>query len=242
MKLPVYNQSGSVVGDVEVDDAVFSVAPNVGLMHQAVVQQLANARVGTASTKTRAEVTGTTKKLYKQKGTGRARHGSRKISSWIGGGVAHGPHPRSYEQSMPKKMRRAAIRSALSVKARDGQIILLDGLTIAAPRTKDMLAILASLPIQGNVLLTLDSVNEAVVLSARNLPNVHTIPATALSTRDILKHDILLATVPAIRSVEQWLGNASSAESEAPAEAVVASVVEAPAPRRRARKTTETAE
>src|SRR5437867_4405656 len=125
MKLSVYNLAGEVVEELELSDAVFAAPIHVPLMHQVVVGQQANARVGTASTKTRAQVAGTTRKMYRQKGTGRARHGSRKVPLWKGGGVAHGPHPRSYAQHTPKKMRRAAIRSALSVKARDNQIVLL---------------------------------------------------------------------------------------------------------------------
>jgi large subunit ribosomal protein L4 len=205
MKLSVYNLSGSVVDEVELDEAIFGVKPNVALMHQIVVGQEANRRVGTASTKTRAVIRGTTKKMYKQKGTGRARHGSRKVPSWIGGGVAHGPHPRSYDQHLPKKMRRAAIRSALSVKARDGQIVLLDALELAAPKTKEMIALLGRLPVSGKVLLTLDQASQNVHLSARNLQRVSTLPANALSTREVLRHDYLVATVPAIRALEQWL-------------------------------------
>jgi large subunit ribosomal protein L4 len=207
VKLSVYNQAGEVVGDVEVADAVFGVDAHVALMHQVVVAQHANARVGTASTKTRAMVAGTTKKIYKQKGTGRARHGSRKVALWTGGGVTHGPHPRSYEQHTPKKMRRLAIRSALSVKARDNQIVLLESVAFDRPRTKDMIGMLDKLPVGGKVLITLDEGNQNMVLSARNIPNVHTLPALSLNTRDLLNHDYLIATVPAIRQVEQWLGN-----------------------------------
>jgi large subunit ribosomal protein L4 len=213
MKLSVYNAAGSVVDEVELDEAVFGVAPNMALMHQIVVGQEANRRVGTAATKTRAVIRGTTKKMYKQKGTGRARHGSRKVPSWIGGGVAHGPHPRSYEQTLPKKMRRAAVRSALSVKARDGQIILLDALDLSGPKTRDMVALLGRLPVSGRVLVTLDRANQNVYLSARNLQLVSTLPANALSTREVLRHDYLLATVPAIRAVEQWLAPASTTEA-----------------------------
>jgi large subunit ribosomal protein L4 len=212
---------------------------HVTLMHQVVVAQQANARVGTAATKTRAAVAGTTKKIYKQKGTGRARHGSRKVPLWTGGGVAHGPHPRSYEQHTPKKMRRAAMRSALSAKARDNQIVLLDAVELDRPRTKDMVALLGNLPVNGKVLLTLDAANENVALSARNLPNVHTAPALALSTLDVLNHDYLVATVPAIRQVEQWLGD-GKVEPAPPAEprprrttAAAAAATEAPAPTRR---------
>jgi large subunit ribosomal protein L4 len=214
MKISVYNVAGSVVSEVELDEAVFGVPANIPLMHQAVVQQEANARVGTASTKTRAQISGTTKKMYKQKGTGRARHGSRKVSSWTGGGVAHGPHPRSYEQHMPKKMRRQAMRSALSIKVRDGQLILVDELTLEAPKTKEFVGILSKLPVSGKVLLTLGEANQNVYLSARNLQKVSTLPATALSTREVLRHDYVVATVPAIRAVEQWLAVKSNGGAE----------------------------
>jgi large subunit ribosomal protein L4 len=239
MKLSVYNAAGSVVDEVELDEAVFGVAPNVALMHQIVVGQEANRRVGTAATKTRAVVRGTTKKMYKQKGTGRARHGSRKVPSWTGGGVAHGPHPRSYEQTLPKKMRRAAVRSALSVKARDGQIVLLDALDLAAPKTKEMVALLGRLPVSGRVLLTLDQANQNVHLSARNLQRVSTLPANALSTREVLRHDYLLATVPAIRAVERWLSPVYGAtEAEVEVEVEVAE----PKPARRTRAPAATVE
>jgi large subunit ribosomal protein L4 len=220
MKVSVYNVKGDVVGDVELNDAVFGVPANVPLMHQAVVQHLANRRVGTASTKTRANVTGTTKKMYKQKGTGRARHGQRKVPLWTGGGVAHGPHPRSYEQHMPKKMRRAAVKSALSVKARDNQIVVLDELAIAAPRTKEMLGILAALPVNGKVLLSLDAISESLLLSTRNIPRLRACPATALNTYDLLNHDFLVTTEAALRQVETWLGtNGKVAPVEDEAEA-----------------------
>jgi large subunit ribosomal protein L4 len=254
MKVSVYNVKGDVVGDVELSDAVFGVPANVPLMHQAVVQHLANRRVGTASTKTRAVIAGTTKKMYKQKGTGRARHGSRKVPLWTGGGVAHGPHPRSYQQYMPKKMRRASVKSALSVKARDNQIVVLDELTIAEPRTKEMLGILAALPINGKVLLSVDALAENVLLSTRNIPRLRCCPATALNTYDLLNHDYLVTTVPALRQVEQWLttnGKAKTddgaadekparrprARAETPAAdaEAPAAVEEAPKPRSRAR-------
>ncbi|HEY3080396.1 MAG TPA: 50S ribosomal protein L4 [Chloroflexota bacterium] len=234
MKLSVYNLDGAVVEELELSDAVFAAPIHISLMHQVVVAHQANARVGTASTKTRAHVAGTTKKIYKQKGTGRARHGSRKVPLWKGGGVAHGPHPRSYEQHTPKKMRRQAIRSALSAKVRDNQIILLQQLALERPRTKDMVGLLDRLPVRGKVLVTLDALDRNVVLSARNIPGVHTLPARSLNTLDLLKYDYLVATVPAIRAVEQWLAPAGPAaeEEEAPA---------APATRRRGRAAAETA-
>ncbi len=206
MKLSLYNVQGEVVGDVDVSDAVFGAEPNIPLMHQAVVQQLANRRVGTAATKTRAVVAGTTKKMYKQKGTGRARHGSRKVPLWTGGGVAHGPHPRSYDQHMPKKMRRAAVKSALSAKARDNQLVVLDSLAgFDQPRTKSMVELLGKLPVSGKVLLAMDAFQETVVRSARNVPRLRTCPATALNTYDLLNSDYVVTTVPAIRQVEAWL-------------------------------------
>ena len=241
MKVSVYNVQGEVVGDVDLNESVFGVATNVALMHQAVVQQRANHRVGTASTKTRAVIRGTTKKMYKQKGTGRARHGSRKVPLWKGGGVAHGPHPRSYEQHMPKKMRRAAIKSALSVKARDNQIIVLDALTFDEPRTKAMIELLARLPVSGKVLLAMDAFQEAIVLSARNVPRLYTCPATGLNTYDLLNNDYVVTTVPAIRQVEAWLttvrrhGVPQQPPAAAAEPAAVATEETAPKPVRRTR-------
>ena len=140
MVVPMYNTRGEEVGEVELRSDIFEVSINVPLMHQALVRQLANARQGTHSTQSRGEVNRTKAKWYRQKGTGRARHGSRNANLFVGGGVAHGPKPRKYTKKMPRKMRRAALRSALSAKAMENQIVVLDALEMEAPKTKEMVA------------------------------------------------------------------------------------------------------
>jgi len=241
VKLPLYSQTGEPRGTIDVDDRVFGTVPNRGLLHQAVVRQLANARTGTAMARTRAEVAGTTKKMYRQKGTGRARHGSQKVGSWRGGGVIHGPRPRSYEQGMPRKMRLGAVRSALSAKAAGEGIIVLEELAFERPQTSAMVTLLGRLPVSGRLLLSLESANPSVVLSARNIPLVHTAPARALNAYTLLNHDYLIATVGAIRTVERWLGTGFAATEEQGSDETAAPAIEtesdaptdAPAPRRR---------
>lgn len=206
MQIDVYGMTGEVVDKIDVSDDVFGVAPNMALLHQAAVRQLANRRVGTASTKTRGMVTGGGAKPYRQKGTGRARQGSRRAPHYKGGGVVFGPHPRDYHLDMPKKMRRQAIRSALSVKAADGQLVLLDRLEFPAPRTKDMVAVLEALPVNRKVLVVLPGSDGNVVQSARNIPGVKTLPATSVNVVDVLSHDYLLAPVPAVRQIESMFG------------------------------------
>src|SRR5690242_6335105 len=147
MNVDVYDLNGAVVGTAELDDTVWGIEPNVSVMHQALVRQLANARLGTHDTKTRGEVRGGGRKPWRQKGTGRARQGSIRAPHWRGGGIVWGPHPRSYEQDMPKKMRRLAIRSALSVKARDNQLVVVSGLDELEPRTRAVKEALARLPL-----------------------------------------------------------------------------------------------
>jgi len=204
MKLPVKNLKGEQVGEAELPDSVFGVPVSMPVMHQALIRQQANARLGTHKVKTRAEVDRTTKKLFRQKGTGRARQGSMKAPHWKGGGVAFGPVPRSYYQSMPKKMRRLAVRSALSQKVTDQAVILVDNFDMAAPRTKDLSAALSALGVT-KALLVLPGRNEAVELSARNLANVKTLFANYLNVRDIFTHDQLVISLDALKSIESWL-------------------------------------
>jgi large subunit ribosomal protein L4 len=203
VQVDVYSMAGEVVDTLEISDGVFGVTPNLPLMHQAVVRQLANRRVGTAATKTRGMVRGGGAKPFKQKGTGRARQGSRRAPHFKGGGVVFGPQPRDYHQDMPRKMRRQAIRSALSVKVADQQLVVLDRLEVAAPRTKDIVALLEALPVQRKVLVLLaGNDNGNVILSARNIPGVKTMPASSVNVLDVLNHDFLLAPVSAVREVE----------------------------------------
>jgi len=206
MQFAVYNKSGEVVKQIDIDDSVFGVEPNVAVVHQALVRQLANARQGTACTKTRAEVAGSKQKMYRQKHTGRARAGSVRSPIRRGGGVAFGPKPRDYRQAMPKKMRRLALRCVLSAKAKDKEMMILDELKLDEPKTKDMLKIITALGIENSALIAISGATENVVKSARNLPDVATIPAQLLNVVDLTKHKTLLITEEALRQVEQLWG------------------------------------
>lgn len=205
MQLPVYNLAGEIIDHVELSDAVFGLTPNVPLMHQALVRHLANRRQGTHSTKTRGDLDWGGRKPWRQKGTGRARQGSTAAPHWTGGGVAHGPKPRDYSQRMPKKMRRQAIRSALSAKVASGQIRLLQELRFEQPQTRAMAALLERLGIR-SALVVLPEVDRGVVLSARNLPQVKTLPAPQVNVLDVLHHEHLVLPVAAARIIEGWLG------------------------------------
>ncbi|MEI6775264.1 MAG: 50S ribosomal protein L4 [Chloroflexales bacterium] len=218
MEANLYNQAGEQIGSVELSDYVFGIEPNIPVMHQYVVMQRANARQGTQSTRGRGEVRGSTKKIYRQKGTGRARQGSVRAPHRIGGGIAHGPHPRSYRVSMPKKMRRLAVRSALSAKLAAAQIRVIDNLAITAPRTKDIIKFLGDHTLSGKTLIILDHKNEQsgiVQRSANNLPNVKTLLANYLNVRDLLTYDTVVLPKAAIEVIESYLGaGQSSAQSE----------------------------
>ena len=206
MLVPVRNTTGDTVGEVELRDDIFAATVNKPLMHQALVRQLANARLGTHKAKTRGEVRGSTKKIWRQKGTGRARHGSMKVNLWPGGGVAHGPLPRSYRKKMPRKMRQAAYRSALSVKAQDSQVVIVDALEMTAPKTREMSEVLERLDLGGSVLIMLPEKNEFVERSARNLPGVKTLRASYLNVRDLLGYDYLLIPQRSLQVIEGILG------------------------------------
>ncbi|MEE9617377.1 MAG: 50S ribosomal protein L4 [Anaerolineae bacterium] len=206
MDIPMYNARGEKIGEVELRPDIFEVPVNVPLMHQALVRQLANAHLGTHKTKSRGEVNRTKAKWYRQKGTGRARHGSRNANLFVGGGVAHGPRPRKYTKKMPRKMRRAALCSALSVKATEDQIVVLDALEMEVPKTKEMLAVLRSLGLDRRVLILLPERNETVERSARNLPQVKTLRASYLNVRDLLEYDHVLMPLGALQVVEDILG------------------------------------
>ncbi len=207
MRVPVHNITGEIVGEVELREDIFGVPINVPVMHQALVRQLANARLGTHKTKTRGEVSGGGRKPWRQKGTGRARHGSIREPQWRGGGIAHGPRPRSYRQKMPRKMRRLAYKSALSVKARDGQIIVLDDLQIPAPKTREMVSILEALGVDSSALILLPERNVNVEKSANNLPDVKTLRANYLNIRDLLGYDYLIMPLGALQVIESILGS-----------------------------------
>jgi large subunit ribosomal protein L4 len=206
MKVPVWNMSGQQVDEIELRPDIFEAPINVPLMHQALVRQLANARLGTHKTKTRGEVNRTTAKWYRQKGTGRARHGSRNAPIFVGGGIAHGPKPRSYEQRMPKKMRRAALRSALSVKAGQQQIVVVDRLELPEPKTREMREVLTRLNVGENALILLPGRNEMVEKSVRNLPRVKTLHASYLNIRDLLQYEKVVMPLGALQVIESILG------------------------------------
>jgi len=206
MQVPLYNQAGQQIGTTELRDDIFAIEPNVPVMHQALVRQLANARQGTADTKTRAEVSGGGAKPWRQKGTGRARQGSIRAPHWRHGGVVFGPTPRSYEQKMPRKMRRLALRSALSVKVAEGQFLVVDEMKLDAPKTREMERILDNLQIPSSALILLPAANPAVQKSAANLPDVKTLRANYLNVRDLLQYDWLVMPLDAIKVIEGYLG------------------------------------
>jgi len=206
MIVPILNTKGEEVGEVELRSDIFETSVNVPLMHQALVRQQANARQGTHKAKSRGEVNRTKAKWYRQKGTGRARHGSRNANLFVGGGVAHGPNPRTYTKKMPRKMRHAALRSALSAKAMDSQIVVLDALEMELPKTKEIVTVLNGLGLGQSVLIVLPERNDSVEKSVRNLPHVKTLRASYINVRDLLKHDHVLMPLGALQVIESILG------------------------------------
>ncbi|MEZ4495836.1 MAG: 50S ribosomal protein L4 [Thermomicrobiales bacterium] len=203
IEVNVLNIAGEVIGQRTLDDTVWGIEPNIAVMHQALLRQQANARLGTHETKTRAMVRGGGRKPWRQKGTGRARQGSIRAPHWVGGGVVFGPHPRKYTQAMPKQMRRLAIRSVLSAKLRDERVSVVDGLTGIEPKTKTMKAIIEKLPESRSILIVVDEKNDVVDRAAGNLPNVHSIVADVVNVRDVLKYERLVVTPEAIAKIEE---------------------------------------
>jgi large subunit ribosomal protein L4 len=210
MKVDVYKLTGKKTSEtVELPAEIFEAPVNVDLMHQAYVRQLANARRGTHSTKGRSEVRGGGRKPWRQKGTGRARQGSIRAAQWVGGGKVHTPKPRSYEKTMPRKMRRAALRSALSVKAADQEIVIVDELKLKEPKTKEMHAALQKLLGEGSALIILPEKGEneeIVVRSANNLPYAKTLLASYINVRDLLGYDKIVMPTAAIDVISSHLG------------------------------------
>jgi large subunit ribosomal protein L4 len=205
MELPVYNMAGQQVSTYELPPGIFDANVNRDLMHQALVRQLANARQGTHKAKTRGEVSRSTAKIYRQKGTGRARHGSRKAPIFVGGGKAHGPLPRKYTKHMPRKMRRAALCSALTVKAGQGDIVLVDEIVMDVPKTKRVATLVEVLADGQSTLLLLPERNEIVEKSARNLPDVKTLRASYLNIRDLLGYSKIVMPLAALDAVAAFL-------------------------------------
>ncbi|BFH16972.1 50S ribosomal protein L4 [Paenibacillus thiaminolyticus] len=202
-KVAVYNISGAQVGEIELADTVFGIEPNKHVLHDAVVMQLASMRQGTHKVKTRSEVSGGGRKPWKQKGTGRARQGSIRSPQWKGGGTVFGPTPRSYAYKLPKKVRRLAIKSALSSKVLAEQIIVLDQLTMNAPKTKEFAAILNNLKVDRKALVVVPEYNDNVALSARNIPSVKLVAADGVNVYDVLRHEKLIITKDAVQKVEE---------------------------------------
>ncbi|PSL42529.1 LSU ribosomal protein L4P [Salsuginibacillus halophilus] len=202
----LFNQSGSQAGDLELPATVFGITPNESVLYDAVIAQQANRRQGTQKAKTRSERRGGGAKPWRQKGTGRARHGSIRSPIWVGGGVAFAPQPRSYKVKMPKKARRLALRSAYASKLRDNELIVVDDFNLDAPKTKEMKDILTNLSANGKTLVVTADQDETVSLSARNLPGVTAVHAQEASVLEIVKHDYLVMTKGAVEKVEEVLG------------------------------------
>ncbi len=210
MEVPVYNTAGEIVKNISIADNVFAVPFNEAVVHQALVRQHANAHQGTSNTKTRSEVAGSTRKLFRQKGTGHARAGSIKAPQRKGGGIVFGPHPRDYNQAMPKKMHRLALKCALSAKAGDGSLLVLDQLQLEEPKTREIVRILSALKVDSTALVVTDKAEPNIVKSARNLPQVKTLPANLLNVVDLLTYNRLVITEAAVRKAEELWGKNSS--------------------------------
>ncbi len=206
----VYNMEGEVVTEVELNPSVFGIPVNTAVLHQVVTVQLLNRRQGNASTRTRSEVSGSTKKLYRQKGTGRARQGSIRAPHRRGGGVVFGPHPHPYHATAPRKMRRLAIQSALSDKAANDQIIVLDELVLDEPRTRVIVEMLDALPVERNVLFLMPERDENLVRSVRNIPTAKVQHVSSINVIELLKHEYLIVPFETLRQLEQTFGDGST--------------------------------
>jgi large subunit ribosomal protein L4 len=202
-KVELYNMSGEVVGDVNLSDNVFGVEVNNEVIHQVVLNQLANKRQGTQSTKTKSEVRGGGIKPWRQKGTGRARQGSIRSAQWIKGGIVLGPKPRSYRYTLPKKVKRLALKSALSSKVEANDILVLDKLAMEAIKTKQMAQVLNKLKVEKGALIVLAGKDEVVEKSARNIPGVKTAFVNTINVFDIMKYDKFIITKDAVSKVEE---------------------------------------
>jgi large subunit ribosomal protein L4 len=204
-KVALYNQSGSTVGEIELADGIFGIEPNKHVLHDAVVMQQASQRQGTHDVKNRSEVRGGGRKPWKQKGTGRARQGSIRSPQWVGGGVVFGPTPRSYSFKLPKKVRRLAIKSALSSKVQNDEIRVLEGLELSAPKTKDFTSILSNLKVERKALIVTGSYDDNIALSSRNIPGIKFVAAEGINVLDVLNYDLLIITKEAVTKIEEVL-------------------------------------
>jgi len=206
MQLAVYNVAGEEIKKIDVSDWIFAQPFNESVVHQAMIRQLANARQGTACTKTRGEVAGSGKKMYRQKHTGMARRGDRRSPLMRGGGKTFGPVPRDYRQAMPKKARQLALRVLLSSKVEDGELKIIDSLNFTEPKTKEMVSVLSALGVNESTLVVTDKAIENVVKSARNIPGIKTTPANLINVIDLLNYSKLLMTEAAVRKAEEVWG------------------------------------
>nr|WGD76033.1 50S ribosomal protein L4 [Bacillus subtilis] len=204
-KVALYNQNGSTAGDIELNASVFGIEPNESVVFDAILMQRASLRQGTHKVKNRSEVRGGGRKPWRQKGTGRARQGSIRSPQWRGGGVVFGPTPRDYSYKLPKKVRRLAIKSVLSSKVIDNNIIVLEDLTLDTAKTKEMAPILKGLSVEKKALIVTADANEAVALSARNIPGVTVVEANGINVLDVVNHEKLLITKAAVEKVEEVL-------------------------------------
>ncbi|MHB1454338.1 MAG: 50S ribosomal protein L4 [Saccharofermentanales bacterium] len=202
-KVDVYNMEGAVVDSIELSDAIFGIEPNLKVLHIAVLNQLANKRQGTHSTKTRSEVRGGGRKPYRQKGTGRARHGSNRSAQYIGGGIIFGPKPRDYNYTIPKKVRRLAMKSALSSKLLDNHLVIVDEIKFSEIKTKSMVSMLAKLKVENSALLVMDEKNDIVERSARNLIGLKTARVNTINVFDLLKFEKMIVTKAAIEKIQE---------------------------------------
>ena len=204
-KVDLYNQSGSKVSEIELNDSVFGIEPNQHVLFEAIISQRASLRQGTHKTKVRSEVAGGGRKPWRQKGTGRARQGSIRSPQWRGGGTVFGPTPRSYSYKLPKKVRRLAIKSALSSKVLDENILILESLVFDGPKTKDFKGVLQALSVESKALIVTADLDENVALSGRNIPGVTIVTADGINVLDVLNHDKLILTKAAVEKVEEVL-------------------------------------
>ncbi|WP_058305731.1 50S ribosomal protein L4 [Gracilibacillus massiliensis] len=204
-KVALFNQSGSQVGDVEINDAVFGIEPNEHVLHDAILMQRASLRQGTHAVKNRSDVRGGGRKPWRQKGTGRARQGSIRSPQWVGGGTVFGPTPRSYSYKLPKKVRRLALKSALSSKVKEDSLVVLEGIAIETPKTKEVISMLSSLNVDAKALIVTADTNEALAKSANNLKNVKVLTVSEVNVLDLLTHDKLILTKEAAEKAGEVL-------------------------------------
>lgn len=205
-KVSLFNQAGTSVGEIELNDKIFGIEPNESVLFDAIISQRASLRQGNHKVKNRSEVAGGGRKPWKQKGTGRARQGSISSPQWRGGGVVFGPTPRSYSFKLPRKVRRLALLSALSTKAREESIVVLEGLAFDAPKTKEFVKVLSNLSIDKKALFVTADLDETVALAARNIPGITVVSATGINVLDLIGHNKVVMTKAAVEKVEEVLG------------------------------------